>query len=122
MLAIMVVLGTAFVAARVVRVLKRTLEQAAESHKRAWRIESVLALDDELLVTLRGGIPETSCWLHSQMSVQAVVMLARWRQAHTPITVIQDGCDTVLRPRPSEIGLRFRQQTTIASVDVVRTS
>jgi hypothetical protein len=74
------------------------------------RVDAVLTLDDEMLVLLRGGAPERSIWLHSGLAVPAVVMLARWRDAHTPIEVTEDGGDTVLTPKTEQIGLRFRDQ------------
>ncbi|HEV3226651.1 MAG TPA: hypothetical protein VGZ52_07445 [Acidimicrobiales bacterium] len=119
MLAIAVVFGVGYALARSVRAVWRRIDEAATEHRRAWRVEAVIALDDELLVTLRGGSPEVSRWLHSKMSLPAVVMLARWRHARTPIAILHDDGDTVLRPRPSETGLRFRRQMPMYEVEIV---
>jgi hypothetical protein len=84
------------------------------------RVDAVLTLDDEMLVLLRGGSPERSCWVHSAVAVPAVVMLARWRDARTPIEVTENGGDTVLTPKTEQIGLRFRHQTAGADVEFWR--
>jgi hypothetical protein len=76
-------------------------------------VEAVLTLDDELLVSLTSDASGESRWLHSQMSVPAVVMLARWRDTRMPIDVRNEGQATVLRPTAAVAGLRFREQTAV---------
>ena len=99
------------------RALRRAAQQAAENCRHLSRVEAVLTLDDELLVSLTSETSAESRWLHSQLSVPAVVMLARWRDASVPIHVSNDELDTVLRPATSLIGLRFRRQTALADIE-----
>lgn len=88
-------------------------------NRRAWRVGAAIALDDELLVVLRRSPPDEERWFHSQTSVPAVILLSRWRDAGTPIEVIHDERGTVLRPGPTDTGLRFRDQAPKADVDVL---
>ena len=103
-----------------VRVLWRTFRDAADEHRRRSRVEAVITLDDELLVALKSTNPDESLWLHSHLSVTAVVILARWRDSRIAIHVIEDEGDIVLRPTATQIGLRFRRQSPVSEVEVLR--
>ena len=99
------------------RALRRAVQQAAENCRQVSRVEAVLTLDGELLVSLTSEASAESRWLHSQLSVPAVVLLARWRDASVPIHVSDEELDTVLRPATALVGLRFREQTALADIE-----
>jgi hypothetical protein len=110
---IVVVLVATVALVGIVTVVRRAVHRAAEDCRRLSRVEAVLTLDDELLVSLTSDASGESRWLHSQMSVPAVVMLARWRDTRMPIDVRNEGQATVLRPTAAVAGLRFREQTAV---------
>ncbi len=110
---IVVVLVATVALVGIVTVVRRAVHRAAEDCRRLSRVEAVLTLDDELLVSLTSDASGESRWLHSQMSVPAVVMLARWRDTGMPIDVRNEDQATVLRPTAAVAGLRFREQTAV---------
>jgi hypothetical protein len=120
-LAIAVTVGATCAVARCAQFVWRTVTEAAHDRKALFHVAAVISMDNELLVLLdRGGACASSLWLHARMSVNAVVLLARWHDLHMPIQIVEDELFTVLRPTAAHTSLRFDRQSVGAEVEVLQ--
>jgi hypothetical protein len=118
-LPIAVTVAATCVVVGLVHVLRRTATEPAAESRVLFHVAAVVSLDDELLVCLQRGARETYGWLYARTSVDAVVLLARWRDTHMPIEMTEDELVIVLQPSAAQTGLRFARHADRAEIDVL---